>query len=174
MSHLIDATLQSGEQVVMLANEATRVGVAQRLQARQMDLTMLEERGQYVAQDSALALSQVLHDGRPDKERLAEMVHGLDQLRLAGPNGPRGRLTIFGDMTTHLCRNGDFEAALELERIWNEVTRALPFFTVCSYPIDCFEGPDAMDDLSNVCAAHSAVTSGIFAKRSLNTTEVTR
>ena len=27
--------------------------------------------------------------GEPDKERLAEMIHGLDRLRLAAPNGPR-------------------------------------------------------------------------------------
>ena len=133
---------------------------------------MLAERGQYVAQDSALALSQVMHEGRPDKERLAEMIHGLDRLRLAVPNRPRGRLTIVGDMSASLCRNGDFEAALELERIWNDLTRALPFFTVCSYPIDCFENSDALNLLSNVCAAHSAVTSGTSRGARATSTEV--
>jgi DNA-binding NarL/FixJ family response regulator len=162
---LVGATLRSGEQVVIVTSEATRDGVAQRLQARQLNLAMLAERGQYVAQDSALALSQVMHDGRPHKERLAEIVHGLDRLRLAAPNAP-GRLTIFGDMTVALCRNGDFEAALEFERIWNELTRALPFFTVCSYPIDCFEHVEARNQFPNVCAEHSAVTSGISSQRS--------
>ena len=99
VSQLVGATLRSGEQVVIVASEATRIGVAQRLQARQMNLAVLAERGQHVAQDSALALSQVMHEGRPDKERVAEMIHGLDRLRLAVPNGPRGRLTIVGDMS---------------------------------------------------------------------------
>ena len=125
-----------------------------------MDLAMLAQRRLYVAQDSAQALSRVMRDGRPDRERLAEIIHGLDRLRLAAPNGPRGRLTIFGDMTVSLCRNGYFEAALELERIWNELTRALPFFTVCSYPIDCFEHSAARNQLPKVCAEHNAVTSG--------------
>ena len=160
VSQLVGATLRSGEQVVVVTNEATRIGVAQRLHARQMDLAMLAERGQFVAQDSGLALSQVMHEGRPSKERLAEIIHGLDQSRLTNPNGPRGRLTVVGDMTVSLCRNGDFEAALEVERIWNELTRALPFFTVCSYPIDCFEHSEAWSLLANVCAEHSAVTSG--------------
>ena len=159
VSQLVGATLRSGEQVVLVTSEATRIGVAQRLQARQMDLAALAERGQYVAQDSALALSQVMRDGRPDKARLAEIIHGLDRSRLAAPNGPGGRLTIFGDMTVSLCRNGDFEAALELERFWSELTRALPFFTICSYPIDCFEQSAARIQFSNVCAEHSAVTS---------------
>jgi DNA-binding NarL/FixJ family response regulator len=160
VSELVGATFRSGEQVVIVTNEATRIGVAQRLQTRQMDLAMLARRGQYVAQDSGLALSQVMHEGRLDQERLAEMIHGLDQLRLAVPDGPRSRLTIVGDMSASLCRNGDFEAALELERTWNELTRALSFFTVCSYPIDCFEHSEARNLMSNVCAAHSAVTSG--------------
>jgi len=160
VSQLVAATLRSGEQVVIVTNEATRTGVAQRLQARQIDLATLAARGQYVAQDSALALSHVMHEGRLDKERVAEMIHALDLLRLAVPNGPRGRLTLVGDMAACLCRDGDFEAALELERIWNDLTRALPFFTVCTYPIDCCENSEALNLLSNVCAAHSAVTSG--------------
>ena len=63
-------------------------------------------------------------------------------------------------MSACLCRHGDFEAALELERIWDHLTRGLPFFTVCSYPIDCFENSEALNLLSNVCDAPSAVTSG--------------
>ena len=156
VSQLVGATLRSGEPVVIVTSEATRMGVAQRLHARQMNLAMLTEQGQYVAQDSALVLSQAMHDGRPDKGRLAEMINGLYRL-LAIPKGPRGRLTIVGDMAISLCRNGDFEAALELERIWNELTRPMPFFTICSYPIDCFEHSAARNQLANVCAEHSAV-----------------
>jgi len=166
VSQLVRATLRSGEPVVLVTSEATRIGVAQRLQARHMNLTVLAERGQYITMDSAQALSHVMHDGRPVKERVAEMIHGLDLLRLAVPNRTPGRLTIVGDMSACLCRNGDFEAALDLERTWHDLTRALPFFTVCCYPSDCFENSEALNVLSNVCAAHSAVTSGNFARRS--------
>jgi DNA-binding NarL/FixJ family response regulator len=159
VSQLVGATLRWGEQIVVVVSEATRIGVDQRLQARQMNLAMLSERGQYVVEDSAVALSQVMIDGRPDRGRLAEIINGLDQLRVSFQKGPSRRLTIFGDMAVTLCRNGDFEAALELERIWNELTRTLPFLTVCSYPIDCFEHSEA-NQLSIVCDEHSAVTCG--------------
>jgi CheY-like chemotaxis protein len=167
VSQLVGATLRSGEQVMLLTSEATRIDLAQRLQAQQMDLAVLAEQQLYVAADSSLALSQVMRDGRPDRKRLAEIVHGLDRLRLAVPNGPRGRLTIFGDMSVSLCRNGQSEAALDLERIWNELTRTLPFFTVCMYPIECFEHSEARNLFSNVCAEHSAVShTWDFAQRS--------
>jgi hypothetical protein len=108
-----------------------------------------------------------MRDGRPDKERLAEIIQGLDRLRLGAPNGPRRRLTIFGDMAPCLCRDGNFEAAMELERIWNELTRALPFVTVCLYSAECFEHSGAMNLLPNVCAEHSAVCyAGNFAPQS--------
>jgi DNA-binding NarL/FixJ family response regulator len=160
VSRMVGATLRSGEPVVIVTSEATRNGVAERLEARQMNLAMLAERGQYIAQDSGRALSQVMNGRRPDRERIAEMIHGLDRLRLYGLHGPRARLTLFGDMTVALCRKGDFEAALALEQVWDELTRTVPFFTVCSYPIDCFEHADARHQLSNVCAHHSAITSG--------------
>jgi hypothetical protein len=158
VSQFVGAILRSGEPIVILAGEATRIGLAERLQARQMNLLMLAAQGQYVALDSALTLSQVMHEGRPDQGRLAEIVHGLDRQRLGFPKAPRGRLTIWGDLSACLCRSGQVAAALELERIWTDLTCSLPFFTVCSYSMDCFEHAAARDQLPNVCAQHSAVT----------------
>jgi DNA-binding NarL/FixJ family response regulator len=166
LAHFIGTTLRSREQLALIACEATRMGVAERLQARQMNPAMLAERGQYFAQDSVLALSKVLHAGKPIRESLEEIIHGVERFRLAGPNGPRGRLTIVGDMSASLCLNGDFEAAVEVERLWSELTRRLPFFTVCLYPIDCIDHSEHGHHLANVCAAHSAVTSAIFGRRS--------
>jgi hypothetical protein len=75
-------------------------------------------------------------------------------------------------MSPSLCRNGNVEGASELERIWNELTHALPFFTVCPYSIDCFEYPEARSLFPNVCAEHNAVsqTRG-FAQRSRDINE---
>jgi hypothetical protein len=98
-----------------------------------------------------------MRDGRPDKERLRTFMHTLDRLRLSAPNGPGSRLTIVGDLSASLCREDDFEAALEIERIWNELTRPLPFSTICSYPIECFDQAAAQNTLPRICAEHSGV-----------------
>ena len=99
-----------------------------------MNVLMLAAQGQYVALDSALSL--VAGDARRDnltRSASWRSIYGLDRLRLPAPNGPRRRLTIWADLTVALWRRGEFEAALALERIWDELTRPLPFSTVCGY-----------------------------------------
>jgi DNA-binding NarL/FixJ family response regulator len=157
LSRFVGSKLRSGEPVVLVAGEATREGLEHRLHAQELDLGRLASHGQFAAHDSAKAMSRVMHGGHPDRDSLAEIVDDLERTRVASGNGPGCRLTIVGDMSASLCRNGDGEAASEVERIWDDLTSALPFFTVCSYPVDSFEVGGA-ELFGRVCAAHSAVT----------------
>ena len=157
VSRLVRSALRSGQPVVVVAGEAIRAGLADRLHAQELDLGRLTSRGQFVAHDSAGAMSRVMHGGRPDRDALAEIVDDLERFRVASANGPGCRLTIVGDMNVSLCQRGEVDAAIEVERIWDDLTSGLPFFTVCSYPVDCFEQAGA-ELFGKVCAAHSAVT----------------
>jgi DNA-binding NarL/FixJ family response regulator len=157
LSQFVGATLRSGEPVVLVMNETTRLGVAQRLQARGFDLESLAARGQYVAQDSAEGLAQVMRDRRPDQDSVAEIINGLERSRAAFVEEPQGRLTIVGDLTVSLCRSGNVEAAIELEQIWDGLTRPLRFFTLCAYPVECFGHESLREPFAGVCAEHTAV-----------------
>jgi DNA-binding NarL/FixJ family response regulator len=160
-SRFIGGALRSGDPIMVVAVDETRKGVAQRLKERGLDLAALAAQGRYLEQDSAEALSQIMRDGRPDADRVAGIVADLDRVRLSSIRGPKSRLTIFGDMAVLLCRHGDAKAVLELERIWDERTRQLPFYTVCSYPIDCFEHAPSRNIFPGVCAAHRAVSHAV-------------
>jgi CheY-like chemotaxis protein len=157
---LVGPTLRSGSPVVVVTCEATRVGIARGLRARHINLPLLADRGLYVEQDSAVALSHAVRDGSPDRERLMEMIHDFDRLRLSAANEPRSRLTIVADLTVALWRGGEFEVALALERMWDELTHTFPFSTVCVIPADCFARPEAGLHFPTLCEAHSAVTVG--------------
>lgn len=157
VSRFVGSALRSGEPVVVAAGQATRDGLAHRLHAQGFDLEGLASRGQFVAHDSAKALSRVMHRGYPDRDFLTEMVDDLERTRVASANRPDCRLTMVGDLNVSLCRNGDFETAIEVERIWDDLTSGLPLFTVCSYPVDCFERVGT-ELFGRICAVHSAVT----------------
>ena len=158
VSQFIGSTLRSGELIVVAATEQTRMGIAHRLEERGMDLTAMTAQGQYVVMDAAESLSQFMRDGRPDAERLGDIVADLDRLRLSFAHGQQSRLTIFGEMAVPLCRDGNVEAAVEVERIWNNLTRSLSFLTVCSYPIECFQGEASSKMFPSVCSEHVAVS----------------
>jgi DNA-binding NarL/FixJ family response regulator len=158
VSQFVGSTLRSGESIVVAATDHTRTGIAHRLIARGMDLAAMTAQGQYVVLDAAESLSQFMRDGQPDADCLADIVGGLERLRLSSARGPQSRLTIFGEMAVLLCRNGHVEAAVEVERIWSDLTRPLPFLTVCSYPIECFQDERSQRLFSSVCAEHWAVS----------------
>jgi DNA-binding NarL/FixJ family response regulator len=75
----------------------------------------------------------------------------------------QGRLTVFGEMAGLLCRDGHFAAAVEVERIWNNQTRSLPFLTACGYPIECFVDDTSRKMFPIVCAEHVAISHSISA-----------
>jgi CheY-like chemotaxis protein len=158
VSQFVGSILRSGESIVVAATDQTRIGIAERLKARGMDLEAMAAQGQYVVLDAAESLSRFMTDGWPDPDRLADIVGDLDRLRLSSARGPQSRLTIFGEMAVLLCRNGNVEAAVEVEQIWNDLTRPLPFLTVCSYPIECFEHNESRKLFPSVCAEHWAVS----------------
>jgi len=158
VSQFVGSTLRSGESIVVAATDQTRTGIAHRLKARGMDLAAMAAQGQYIVLDAAESLSQFMRDGRPDADCLAHIVGNLDRLRLSSSRGPQSRLTIFGEMAVLLCGNGNVEAAVEVERIWSDLTRPLPFLTVCSYPIECFQDEGSRRLFPSVCAEHRAVS----------------
>ena len=157
LGQFVGGTLRSGEPVVLVTDEATRVGVAERLQAGGFDLESLMARGQYSAQDSADGLAQVMRDGQLDRDALAAIIDGLERSRLSLVEEPQGRLTMVGDIAMPLCRSGNFEAAIEIEQIWNELTGTLPFFTLCLYPAECFQHESLRHQFAGVCTEHGAV-----------------
>jgi DNA-binding NarL/FixJ family response regulator len=157
VSQFIGEILRSGELVVAAVTEETRLGVAQRLETRGMDVAAMTTAGRYVVMDAAESLPQFMRNGRPDAGCLADIVASLDQLRLSYTRGPQSRLTLFGEMAVSLLRDGNIEAVVEVERIWTELTRPLPFLTICSYPIACFFNEASQKWFPNVCAEHVAV-----------------
>jgi len=148
--------LRSGEPIVIIGSPETRNGIAQRLSDDGTDVRSMVDDGRYVEFDVRESLLQFMRGGRPDDTCIDNMVADLERDRAT--RWPQSRLTLFGELVSTLYREGNFEAALELEQIWENRTRNLPFFTVCHYSADCFHDPKGREFFPKVCAEHGAVT----------------
>jgi CheY-like chemotaxis protein len=153
VSRLLAATIRRGDMAAIIGTEATRDGLSERLLARGCDRAKAIDRGTYVSIDAAEAVSQVMVGGRLDADRVAAFVDDFERSRLAVS---ASNLTVVGEMAALLFADGNHEAALQLERTWDDLTRGLPFLTVCCYSVALFN-QGSPELFPAICASHSAV-----------------
>jgi CheY-like chemotaxis protein len=148
-----EQALRRGDATCVFGTEWLREGLAEQLKARGWDV---DAHPRFIAVDAADALDRVMDEGMPDASRLAEIAAELDQYRLSTAEGAGRRLTLFGNMVSVLRVQGNDEAVLAVERLWNTLTQGLPFFTVCGYSTACFERDSAL--VAEACRAHGLVS----------------
>jgi DNA-binding NarL/FixJ family response regulator len=156
-SGLLDRALRRGDVASVVAREHIREGIAERLRERGWKVGAAGAYGRYSATDSGAALSSMMRNGRPDPDRIGEIVAQLELTRVTSGEGTSPRLTIVGEINRPLISSGNPGAATDVERMWNDSTNALPFFTVCCYPTTSFAGGGRDGLLSDICAEHWAV-----------------
>jgi len=159
-AHLLDAVsrftgtgLAAGEAVVVIATPPHRDCLEARLHAHGVDLATACAQGQYVPLDAAETLAQVMIDGWPDKGRFVDVVGGV--IAHAGSRYPRVR--AFGEMVALLCTEGNGDAALQLEALWNDLATLHAFPLLCAYPMHGFSRAVHAQKFLTICAAHSHV-----------------
>jgi hypothetical protein len=153
LSAVLTAALRRGDVAGIVASEATRTGIAERVVANGCDLDEAADRGKYISLDARDALSQCMPGGRLDVGRMAAFVDDLERSRLAAS---ASSVTIVGEPALLLCRDGNAEAAIQLEYVWHDLTRKHPFLTLCPCPMECFSEAGDPDLFSGICAPHSA------------------
>ena len=152
-----DLALQRGDATCVIATAEFRKRLAHRLDALGWNVRASSGHKRYRAVDAAEALDRFMRDGSPDRYRLAEIARELEQYRCEVSDEKTSRVVIFGAMAPMLSADGNQAAAISLERHWSEITRGLPFLTLCGYGLSCFH--DAAPTLwSDVCDAHSALS----------------
>lgn len=153
VSGFIGTALGAGDVGVVVATQAHREGVEDRLSTTGLDLETIRAEGRYLALDAAELLARFMRGGAPDAERFLEVVGGL--VAQAASSGRQVR--VFGEMVALLADEGDHAAALRLEELWNDLQRMHGFSLFCAYPMRDFSGEALGGPASAVCEAHSRV-----------------
>ncbi len=154
LSGFVRAGHEAGEACVVVATRERREGLEQRLRAGGLDVDALEASGQYVAFDAAELLSRLMVDGMPEPGRCVGIIGDIIARAASGNR----RVRVFGEMVALLCAEGNYEGAVRLEGLWNEVRATHAFQLFCAYPLSGFGGGEAhAEPLSRVCAGHTRV-----------------
>jgi PAS domain S-box-containing protein len=105
---------------------------------------------QVVWLDAEATLAAFMVDGWPDRERFDTVVGGAVSAACAAGAG----VHAFGEMVALLCARGQYEAALQLERMWNELAQRIAFSLFCAYPWSLFPSAKLAHAFQRVCAEH--------------------
>ena len=152
---LVGDGLDAGDSSVVVATAAHREGLAEHLRARGLDPDKLAERGRYIALDAADTLARFMVDDWPDAIRFNSVIGGVIE-RAAGTSDSNN-VRAFGEMVALLWSEGNREAAVRLEELWNELSEKLPFSLCCGYPLNAFSNDLDAALFLKVCAEHSHV-----------------
>ena len=99
--------------------------------------------GQLMMLDTDEILSKFMGGSTPDWQLFRLHVGGLIARAGAGrarsKGAPRRRVRAYGEMVDVLWRDGNADAAVRLEELWNELAEVHRFDLLCAYPIGHFD-----------------------------------
>jgi signal transduction histidine kinase len=157
LTKLIGTTLMAGDVAIVIATPEHREELAKRLKALGLDLEVSAKLGRYCAFDAAETLSGFMLHGVPNPALFHSFMGYI--LSSIGPTteGKRPRVLFFGEMVALLWADGDIDAALKLEQLWNDLARSHSFQLHCAYPMKVFDQEGHTEAFRSICAEHSHV-----------------
>jgi hypothetical protein len=148
--------LRDGDAAVVIAVPEHRAPLRAGLAAAGIDVDALASDGRLMMLDAAEVLGTFLVEGAPDAALFHANIGGV--VRAAAQHGRQVR--AYGEMVALLWEAGDINAAIELERLWNELSNEAAFSLLCAYPVDLVSMPETADAFSEMCSLHRRVISG--------------
>jgi hypothetical protein len=159
LSRFVGASLVTGDAAIVVATPRHREALAERLKSRGFDLTVPENQHRYIPLDAATTLTKFMRGGRPDQTLFNELVAPIVEDARDAARGGRGRIAAFGEMVALLWAEGNIEAALQLEELWNRLADVHSFSLCCAYPMSGFVGNPHAAPFLKICAQHTHVFS---------------
>jgi MEDS: MEthanogen/methylotroph, DcmR Sensory domain len=153
-SEYLAGTARDGGTVIVIARQAHRQLISQRLERRGVALATAGPEGRYIEIDACDTLDRFLLAGWPDAARFWQVISPLIW-RAAGNGQP---VRVFGEMVAMLWEAGRPGAAIELEALWNELGSQYPFSLLCAYPAESVTGSQHIDALTEVCHLHTTAS----------------
>jgi DNA-binding NarL/FixJ family response regulator len=154
----ITSGLSAGSAVVVLATEAHRHGLIQKLQTQGFDLDAIIKCRSYISIDAQEALASFMVDDQPDPNQLENRVSNLVKTASKAPNGATRRVRACGECASLLQTQGKSEAALRVEELWDLASHQYGLRTLCGYVSGNLQGQEDQRIFQKICSLHSIVT----------------
>ncbi len=147
--------LVAGQPAIIIATDAHRRAVSRRLEARGITLHGASHGAATTWLDARETLDAFMVGALPDAERFRALIAPAIDRALLGRD--RAAVRLYGEMVNLLLANGNTEAAIRLEAMWNDLARTHRFSLLCAYALDNFPGDAHAATFEEICRHHTHV-----------------
>lgn len=158
-THLVQSIRQfinSGDTAIVVVTPEHKIEIEKNLTLFGLDLELAIKNDNYIALDAETTLSKFMVNNIPDENLFFEVIGGI--ITRASRKGKN--ITVFGEMVAILWQDGNKEAAIRLEELWNELQKIHKFTLFCAYPIHSFDSYEDTSLFETIGKTHSHVTPG--------------
>jgi CheY-like chemotaxis protein len=148
-ARFIEAALEAGNAVVLVATESHRKCLLQRLQEQGVDIVAAVEQGRYVWADVAATLSTFMVNDLPDPLRFLRVAGDLIAPAARATSG--GRVAICGECGSILWAQGKADAAIQVEQLCNQLAKRYEMDILCGFSLSSFYREEDMQIFEKVC-----------------------
>jgi hypothetical protein len=145
--------IAEGGAAVIVATPGHCAGFEARLAAGGVNVGAARRDGSLVCLDATRIAGRLTSGGQVD---LAAFGTQFRPAILAAGEAP-GPVRIYGEVVALLWAAGQVNAALELEGLWNDLGREIPFSLFCGYPRHLVDSSQHQGAVAEVCRLHTAV-----------------
>jgi hypothetical protein len=139
---------------IIIAMPAHTVCVLDELRARMIDVDKAQKYGDLIVLDAQQTLDMFMEGEMPDADRFEASV-GKVVADVLNARPERTLIRAYGEMVDVLWKEGNPEAAIRLEVLWNKLANQYGFALLCGYSMGHFLKQTAL--FEEVCKQHTHV-----------------
>jgi CheY-like chemotaxis protein len=158
-ARFIAAALENGDAAISIVTDSHGNRLRQKLESEGWDVAALVEQRRYLVMKPAELASILLVDGQPDAAHFLKTGGELIATALKAAKGKHPHVAVCGECGSVLHAEGKAEAAIELERAWNQLASMYNVDSLCGYSIERFRSEEQTPIFQRICAEHSAAYS---------------
>ena len=159
VTQFIGAALKAGYAAIVVATESHRNSLLSRLQTQGVEMGAAIAEGRYIVLDATDALSTFMVDGTLDPGQFMESFGNLIATAAKAATGEHRRVAFFGEGAHLLWTQGNVDAAIQDERLCNELTRIYEVDFLCGYSVGSVHREMDVHLFQQICAEHSSFRS---------------
>lgn len=157
LSEFVGAALGAGGGCLLIITIPHRTALAEQLKSHGIDVNFVTAINKFIALDASEMLAHFMVDGRPNEKLFYDTLEPqLIRVRKVLSRSSAS-VVAFSEMVTLLGQRGNCEAAIELERLWEQLSRRQSLSLRCAYPVGLFSDQSQFQLFRQVCAHHHQV-----------------